>query len=518
MSYQIKRTPYFRRMFNNSRRNGQLQRLREEYERIQEFNDRTIELKMRQVRLKRLFREIEDINESPSTSNAQRRHTTLVHLTPEAIQAQQRRERLEALERARELGQEISRRNAQMAESGAGFYLRSELRLTAKMRAVDDARREAQERRQRAARRISYGNAQSRSNIERIVQRRQRRLVTGDSAATSIMLDTSHHQAAQLPQSTSSHNQLHPDLMKRAMLQQRLQYGNSRSSNNMMRSQLAAAHRVMNCLSATDTLTDETDQLQQQQQLQQRQQLQMQLDHREQPLTVAHFSPSSTSNNIVNNNSSNNNNNNNKSNKSNNIIVDSETEMQTAMLPPTEPDMMRNDDVPTTSQNALRLADVTTAMAATITDASQPPLAAARSNIMLHETKSDRASQRWHRIQLTLPWIKVMHDRPLLASSELPAGQLPIGGDELGNNNNNSNNIDNSNNNNNNNMNINNSYYNHNNNNNNSSPTGTGATDNYQSIRGPSLMQEDLMQIMELDNEGQLPTMHAHCIHQAFGQ
>lgn len=61
MSYQIKSTPYFRRMFNESKKNGQLQRLRDEYERIQEFNDRTIEMKMRQVRLKRLFREIEVI-------------------------------------------------------------------------------------------------------------------------------------------------------------------------------------------------------------------------------------------------------------------------------------------------------------------------------------------------------------------------------------------------------------------------------------------------------------------------
>lgn len=99
MSYQIKRTPYFRRIFNNSRRNGQLQRLREEYERIQEFNDRTIELKMRQVRLKRLFREIEDINESPSTSNHQHQHhaMSMVPMSPEAQLEQQRRLRLEAL-------------------------------------------------------------------------------------------------------------------------------------------------------------------------------------------------------------------------------------------------------------------------------------------------------------------------------------------------------------------------------------------------------------------------------------
>ncbi|XP_017965736.1 uncharacterized protein LOC108657590, partial [Drosophila navojoa] len=277
MSYQIKRTPYFRRMFNNSRRNGQLQRLREEYERIQEFNDRTIELKMRQVRLKRLFREIDDINESPSTSAAQqRRLAALVPPTPEAMQAQQRRERLDALERARELGQEISRHNAQLVESGAGYFLRSELRLTSKVRAADEARRQAQERRLRAARRISYGNAQSRSNIERITQRQQRRMVTNDSPATSVMID-SRHQVAQLPmQPSSSRSQLHPDLVKRAMLRQRLQYGNSRSTNNMMRSQLAAAQRVMGFISGTDTVTEDLEQMEIQRRHEQELQLQQQ--------------------------------------------------------------------------------------------------------------------------------------------------------------------------------------------------------------------------------------------------
>lgn len=258
MSYQIKRTPYYRRIFNNSRRNGQLQRLREEYERIQEFNDRTIELKMRQVRLKRLFREIDDINEAPSHGHGhggRRMHPSsppppLLPPTPEAMQAQARRHRLESLERARELGQEISRRNAEMADAGTGYYLRSELRNTMKMRAADDARREAQERRQRAARRISYGNAQSRSNVERILQRRQRQEVA------EAVLYRSHSYAAQLiPMTMDTPVSQSPEIVKRSMLQQRLQYGNSRSSKNMMRSQLLAAQRVMNCISISDVVT-----------------------------------------------------------------------------------------------------------------------------------------------------------------------------------------------------------------------------------------------------------------------
>ncbi|XP_033171215.1 uncharacterized protein LOC117148106 [Drosophila mauritiana] len=206
MSYQIKSTPYFRRMFNESKKNGQLQRLRDEYERIQEFNDRTIEMKMRQVRLKRLFREIEVIkvagggatggasgggtSTAASPSNVgqsaglaggcvtrrrrQQAHgaTTLASGTP---QQRMHMQRLETLARARQLGQEISRRNGLMAEAGTGGFLRSELRMTAKLQAANDARRAAVERRELAAKRISYGNDQSRQNMQRMLIHRQRR-------------------------------------------------------------------------------------------------------------------------------------------------------------------------------------------------------------------------------------------------------------------------------------------------------------------------------------------------------
>uniref|UniRef100_A0A1A9UHL3 Uncharacterized protein n=1 Tax=Glossina austeni TaxID=7395 RepID=A0A1A9UHL3_GLOAU len=64
MSYQIKSTPFFRRMVTTSKKNGQLQKLKDEYERIKDFNERTIDIKMRQVRLKRLFKEIEEIKET----------------------------------------------------------------------------------------------------------------------------------------------------------------------------------------------------------------------------------------------------------------------------------------------------------------------------------------------------------------------------------------------------------------------------------------------------------------------
>ncbi|KAH8262099.1 hypothetical protein KR038_004087 [Drosophila bunnanda] len=217
MSYQIKSTPYFRRMFNNSKKNGQLQRLREEYERIQEFNDRTIELKMRQVRLKRLFREIEEMKESggggggsssvaanavnrargggvsPSpTSFSHRahrrshqaqghqrhRHHHPYNLLTTGITPEQRRhhQRAEALIRSRELGKALSRRNAQMTEVGGMSGFLSQLRNSSKVRAVADFRRDAQERRERAAKRISYGNDQSRQNLQRHLRVCQRRL------------------------------------------------------------------------------------------------------------------------------------------------------------------------------------------------------------------------------------------------------------------------------------------------------------------------------------------------------
>ncbi|EDW05504.2 uncharacterized protein Dmoj_GI11072 [Drosophila mojavensis] len=426
MSYQIKRTPYFRRMFNNSRRNGQLQRLREEYERIQEFNDRTIELKMRQVRLKRLFREIEDINESPSTSAAQqRRLAALVPLTPEAVQAQQRRERLDALERARELGQEISRHNAQLVETGAGYFLRSELRLTAKMRAADQARREAQERRLRAARRISYGNAQSRSNIERITQRQQRRLVTNDTPATTLMVDA-RQQVAQLPmQPATSQSQLHPDLVKRAMLRQRLQYGNSRSTNNMMRSQLAAAQRVIGCISGTDTVSDDLEQME----IQRHHEEQLQL---EQQRRLQRIDPQQLH------------------------LQEEHQQRESVQLLDQHGDNRINfDDVPTTSQHAQRSVDATTTVAA-----YQPPLAD-------NGATSNHAARRWHRISLMVPWIKVLHERPSQVAT----------------------------------VNI-------------SSALAVADSDNFESICGPSLMQEDLIQIMELDDDGHVPTMHV--MHHAF--
>lgn len=66
MSYHIKSTPYFQRILTTSKLNGQLQVLKEEYERSNFINDYKIERKMREVRLKRLFKEIDKIREANS--------------------------------------------------------------------------------------------------------------------------------------------------------------------------------------------------------------------------------------------------------------------------------------------------------------------------------------------------------------------------------------------------------------------------------------------------------------------
>ncbi|XP_012157491.1 uncharacterized protein LOC105664914 [Ceratitis capitata] len=155
MSYQIKSTPFFRRMVNASKKNGQLQRLKEEYERIKDFNDRTIEMKMRQVRLKRLFREIEEIKES--SLQWKRRRVAIDRLrTNEEI-------RIETLVKAKELGKKYSEMNA-LADRCA-----SRIDAMASGAAVGSmSSRIELERKARSDKRISYGNDRSRMNIQKI--------------------------------------------------------------------------------------------------------------------------------------------------------------------------------------------------------------------------------------------------------------------------------------------------------------------------------------------------------------
>lgn len=207
MSYQIKSTPFFRRMVSTSKKNGQLQRLKEEYERIKDFNDRTIEMKMRQVRLKRLFREIEEIKES-SSQWKRRRVAPIDRLrTNEEI-------RVENLVKAKELGKEYSKMNALVDRCS------SRLDAVASGAAVGSiSSRLELERKARSDKRISYGNDRSRMNIQKIS--------TTQRKSNTKTLISAEQELKEL----------------KDKLKNRLQFGNSCSSRNLSRKLKKDGHR-----------------------------------------------------------------------------------------------------------------------------------------------------------------------------------------------------------------------------------------------------------------------------------
>lgn len=207
MSYQIKSTPFFRRMVSTSKKNGQLQRLKEEYERIKDFNDRTIEMKMRQVRLKRLFREIEEIKES-SSQWKRRRVAPIDRLrTNEEI-------RVENLVKAKELGKEYSKMNALVDRCS------SRLDAVASGAAVGSiSSRIELERKARSDKRISYGNDRSRMNIQKIS--------TTQRKSNTKTLISAEQELKEL----------------KDKLKNRLQFGNSCSSRNLSRKLKKDGHR-----------------------------------------------------------------------------------------------------------------------------------------------------------------------------------------------------------------------------------------------------------------------------------
>ncbi|XP_017474976.1 PREDICTED: uncharacterized protein LOC108365459 isoform X1 [Rhagoletis zephyria] len=155
MSYEIKSTPFFRRMVSASKKNGQLQRLKEEYERIKAFNDRTIEIKMRQIRLKRLFREIEEIKESSSQCKQRR-------VAPDRLKTNEEM-RMETLVKAKALGKEYSKMNALADRCTSRLYTMGSGAAVECMPSRIELERKA-----RSDKRISYGNDCSRMNIQKI--------------------------------------------------------------------------------------------------------------------------------------------------------------------------------------------------------------------------------------------------------------------------------------------------------------------------------------------------------------
>lgn len=207
MSYQIKSTPFFRRMVSTSKKNGQLQRLKEEYERIKDFNDRTIEMKMRQVRLKRLFREIEEIKETSSQWKRRRVATVDRLRTNEEI-------RVETLVKAKELGKEYSKMNALVDRCSSRLDA-----VASGAAVVCMSSRMELERKARSDKRINYGNDRSRMNIQKIS--------TTQRKSNSKTIISRERELKAL----------------KDKLKNRLQFGNSCSSRNLSRKLKRDAHR-----------------------------------------------------------------------------------------------------------------------------------------------------------------------------------------------------------------------------------------------------------------------------------
>ncbi|XP_037817107.1 uncharacterized protein LOC119607303 [Lucilia sericata] len=150
MSYQIKSTSYIQRMPSKSKQNDQLQMLQKEYERMNFLNESKIEMKMRQVRLNRLFKEIEQIKKF----NLERRH----RMHPKRCDSSKTKEteRLQIFKKAKNLGQYFSQRNLRETN-------RKRRQLPRKSRRLAEAQPETS-----VLKRIKYGNEISNWNMQNI--------------------------------------------------------------------------------------------------------------------------------------------------------------------------------------------------------------------------------------------------------------------------------------------------------------------------------------------------------------
>lgn len=226
MSYQIKSTPYFRRMLTTSKRNGQLQKLKEEYDQIKVFNEHSIEMKMRQVRLKRLFKEIEEIKE---TSNLKKRN-----LGPKKKPVNKTKdERLENLMKARDLGQYFSRRNAMGCTSSDLGIVRSsgcsKFGLLSQRQEQERSRLEEEMLKARVEKRIKYGNDISSWNMYKLQRSYLRKEISNGLSEHRKLSSNLRQHDAKLPKDANSETCM---FIEREMLKQMISYGNIISDMN----------------------------------------------------------------------------------------------------------------------------------------------------------------------------------------------------------------------------------------------------------------------------------------------
>ncbi|KAL9882628.1 uncharacterized protein ACN427_010357 [Glossina fuscipes fuscipes] len=167
MSYQIKSTPFFRRMVTTSKKNGQLQKLKEEYERIKDFNERTIDIKMRQVRLKRLFKEIEEIKETNLKKRRMVKEKTLKNQMPyyrdDLSKSEKNRRRSHQSRSSPEQSKTMTKIRS---EEGFGLAKRSKLNSPPRKAQTDEDEEKSMAR---VKRRLIYGNLVSNWNMQRML-------------------------------------------------------------------------------------------------------------------------------------------------------------------------------------------------------------------------------------------------------------------------------------------------------------------------------------------------------------
>ncbi|XP_023296108.2 uncharacterized protein LOC111678897 [Lucilia cuprina] len=157
MSHQIKSTSYFQRMLTKSKQNGQLQMLQKEYERVNFLNESKIEMKMRQIRLNKLFKEIEQIKKC----DLKRRNR--LHFKRSDRPKTKETERMQNFKKARNLGQYFSQRNLRTT-------IRKKHQLLRKRYKLEDAQPETS-----VSKRNKYGNEISNWNRQKFLVKNARK-------------------------------------------------------------------------------------------------------------------------------------------------------------------------------------------------------------------------------------------------------------------------------------------------------------------------------------------------------
>lgn len=242
-SYQIKSTPYFRRILSISKKSGQLEKLKEEYERIKEFNEKAIEMKMRQVRLKRLYQEIDTLRETNIKKKRLIPPPTVKKLT---IMNSMPNKRLENLKKAKELGKYYSRcnadgsRNDMEEEPSTSNTNPLDISMITK-RQFREREREMQERlRAQINRGKNYGNKISNWNMQKMLKEKLRTKV--DEGIQVIAATTKSWNRRQGSQTTSE-----TSLEGRDNLKNGIAYGNAISDlNTKLRPKKKRTHKNSN--------------------------------------------------------------------------------------------------------------------------------------------------------------------------------------------------------------------------------------------------------------------------------